>query len=101
MRKSPLKYPHIYGDSIFGDIKPLRDSSRDVLRPHTFSYRVSGSTRDGKLNMQEAEVIVSLIAAALEQPEYQFNEFGDRTSFGVVSLVGEEQALASAKRLSL
>jgi very-short-patch-repair endonuclease len=87
--------------SYFGDIKPLRDSSRVVLRPHTVSYRVSGSTRDGKINAQEAEVIASLIAAALEQHEYQFNEFRDRTSFGVVSLVGEEQALEIDRLLHL
>jgi hypothetical protein len=76
-----------------GDIKPLRDASRIVLKPHTVAYRVQGSTRDGKVNHQEAEIVASLAAAALEQPEYQKNEFGDRTSFGVVSLVGEEQAL--------
>jgi len=76
-----------------GDIKPLRDASRVVLKPHTIAYRVQGSTRDGKVNRQEAEVTASLAVAALEQPEYQKNEFGDRTSFGVVSLVGEEQAL--------
>jgi very-short-patch-repair endonuclease len=79
--------------SYFGDIKPLRDSSRVALRPHTVAYRVSGSTKDGKVNRQEAEVIASLITAAIEQPEYQFNEFQDRCSFGVVSLVGEDQAL--------
>jgi very-short-patch-repair endonuclease len=76
-----------------GDIKPLRDASRIVLKPHTVAYRVEGSTRDGKVNRQEAEVVASLAAAALEQPEYQRNEFGERTTFGVVSLVGEEQAL--------
>jgi very-short-patch-repair endonuclease len=76
-----------------GDIKPLRDASRVTLRPHTVAYRVQGSSRDGKVNRQEAEVIASLAAAALEQPEYQKNEFGDWTSFGVVSLVGEDQAL--------
>jgi very-short-patch-repair endonuclease len=76
-----------------GDIKPLRDASRVLLKPHVLTYRVSGSTRDGKVNRGEAEIITSLIAAALEQPEYQKNEFGERTSFGVVSLVGEDQAI--------
>ena len=52
-----------------------------------------GSTRDGKVNRQEAKVVASLIAAALEQAEYQTNEFGWPSSIGVVSLVGEEQAL--------
>src|SRR5437588_9617990 len=62
-------------------------------KPHVLAYHVPGSTRDGKVNHQEADVIASLIAAALEQTEYQTNEFGRPYSFGVVSLVGEEQAL--------
>ena len=76
-----------------GDIKTLRDASHVRLRPHVIAFHVPGSTRDGKVNHQEAKVIAALIAAALEQPEYQTNEFGRPSSFGVVSLVGEEQAL--------
>jgi len=76
-----------------GDIKTLRDASHVQLRPHVLAYPVIGSTRDGKINRQEAKVVASLIAAALEQPEYQTNEFGWPSSIGVVSLVGEEQAL--------
>jgi very-short-patch-repair endonuclease len=76
-----------------GDIKTLRDASHVRLRPHVLAYPVTGSTRDGKVNHREAKVIASLIAATLEQAEYQTNEFGRSSSFGVVSLVGEEQAL--------
>jgi very-short-patch-repair endonuclease len=76
-----------------GDIKTLRDTSRVRLRPHVLAFHVPGSTRDGKVNRQEAKVIAALIAAALEQDEYETNEFGRTSSFGVVSLVGEEQAL--------
>jgi very-short-patch-repair endonuclease len=76
-----------------GRIKPLRDASRVRLRPHTVSYRVAGSSRDGKVNRQEAITVASLIAAALEQPEYQENEAGNPVSFGVVSLLGDEQAV--------
>ena len=76
-----------------GDIKPLRDASGVRLRPHVLAYQVEGSTREGKVNHEEAKVIASLIVAALEQKEYQTNEFGRPSSFGVVSLVGEEQAL--------
>jgi very-short-patch-repair endonuclease len=76
-----------------GDIKTLRDTSHVRLKPHVLAYPVMGSTRDGKVNRQEAKVVVSLIAAALEQAEYQTNEFGWPSSIGVVSLVGEEQAL--------
>jgi very-short-patch-repair endonuclease len=74
-------------------IKPLRDASRVQVRPHTVGYRVSGSSRDGKINRQEALGVASLLKAAMEQPEYQKNEAGQPTSFGVVSLVGDEQAL--------
>lgn len=76
-----------------GDIKTLRDASHVQLRPHVLAYPVIGSTRDGKINRQEAKVVASLITAALEQAEYQTNEYGWPASIGVVSLVGEEQAL--------
>ena len=76
-----------------GDVKPLRDASGVRLRPHVLAYQVAGSKREGKVNHEEAEVVASLITAALEQTEYQTNEFGRPSSFGVVSLVGEEQAL--------
>jgi very-short-patch-repair endonuclease len=74
-------------------IKPLRDASRVRLRPHTIAYHVSGSSRDGKINRQEALATASLLAAAIEQPEYKKNDAGQPTSFGVVSLVGDEQAI--------
>ncbi len=74
-------------------IKPLRDASRVQLQPHTIAYRVEGSSRDGKVNRQEALGVASLLAAALERPEYAKNDAGQPTSFGVVSLVGDEQAL--------
>lgn len=76
-----------------GRIKPLRDASRVHLRPHTIAHHVSGSSRDGKVNRQEAVAVASLLAAAIEQPEYQKNDAGQPTSFGVVSLVGDEQAI--------
>jgi len=76
-----------------GRIKPLRDASRVHLRPHTIAHRVSGSSRDGKINRQEALTVASLLAAAMEQPEYKKNDAGQPLSFGVVSLVGDEQAV--------
>jgi very-short-patch-repair endonuclease len=76
-----------------GRIKPLRDASRVHLRPHTIAHRVSGSSRDGKINRQEALTIASLVAAAMEQPEYKKNDGGLPLSIGVVSLVGDEQAI--------
>jgi very-short-patch-repair endonuclease len=76
-----------------GRIKPLRDASRVHLRPHTIAHRVPGSRRDGKINRQEALTVASLVAAAIEQPEYKKNDSGQPLSFGVVSLVGDEQAI--------
>jgi very-short-patch-repair endonuclease len=76
-----------------GRIKPLRDASRVRLLPHTIAHRVSGSSRDGKINRQEAQAVASLVAAAMEQPEYKKNDAGQPLSFGVVSLVGDEQAI--------
>jgi very-short-patch-repair endonuclease len=76
-----------------GRIKPLRDASRVQLRPPTIAHRVSGSSRDGKINRQEALTVASLLAAAMEQPEYKKNDAGQPLSFGVVSLVGDEQAI--------
>jgi very-short-patch-repair endonuclease len=76
-----------------GRIKPLRDASRVQLRPHTIAHRVAGSSRDGKLNRQEALTVASLLAAAMEQSEYKKNDAGQPLSFGVVSLVGDEQAI--------
>lgn len=76
-----------------GRIKPLRDASRVHLRPHTIAYHVDGGSRDGKVNRPEALAVASLLAAAIEQPECKKNDAGQPTSFGVVSLVGDEQAL--------
>src|SRR5207245_2224697 len=74
-------------------IKPLRDTSRVRLLPHTVALRVPGSSRDGKINRQEALTVASLVAAAIEEPEYKKNGAGQPLSFGVVSLVGDEQAI--------
>ena len=76
-----------------GRIKPLRDASRVHLRPHTIAHRVVGSSRDGKINRQEALTIASLLAASMEQAEYKKNDAGQPMSFGVVSLVGDEQTI--------
>src|SRR5258708_23107153 len=75
-------------------IKPLRDASRVRLRPHTIAYRVSASIRDGKINRQEALATASLLVSAIEQPDYKKNDAGQPTSFGVVSLAGDDQAIA-------
>lgn len=68
-----------------GDIKPLRESASTPIKPALVAHRVEG-IKVGKKNAAEAESIAALIVAAIEQPEYSGK------SFGVISLVGNEQA---------
>ncbi len=74
-------------------IKPLRESASSSLKPALIPHRVKGGSKDGKINADEAEEIASLILACLEQPEYQTNDQGEPTTFGVISLLGDEQAV--------
>lgn len=69
-------------------IKPLRDASDSNLLPAVVNYRVQDGQRMGtaKTNPKEAQAIAALIAACIEQEEYK-----DKT-FGVISLLGNEQA---------
>lgn len=69
-------------------IKPLRDASNSNLLPAVVNYRVQDGQRMGtaKTNPKEAQAIAALIAACIEQEEYK-----DKT-FGVISLLGNEQA---------
>jgi hypothetical protein len=68
-------------------IKPLRDASSSNLQPAVINYKVSG-LRDSskKINLEEAKCIASLIAACIERDEYK------DSTFGVISLLGTEQA---------
>ena len=70
-----------------GRIKPLRDESTAPITPFVIPYRVEAHSRDGKVNHQEAEVVASLVVAIVESAEYQGQ------SIGVISLVGDDQAL--------
>ena len=77
-----------------GEIKPLREASSVPLNPHVVHYRVeAGHERGDNVNVVEAETIASLICAAIEQPEFAKNDDNKPTTFGVVSLVGDKQAL--------
>lgn len=75
-------------------IKPLRDSSSNLL-PAMVPYRVKKGKKDGKskTNRGEARTISALIKACMEQEEYK-----DKT-FGVISLLGTEQAKLIYQRL--
>src|SRR6266851_4404642 len=70
-----------------GKIRPLRDPSKATLKPHVISHRVENGRAANETNPAEAMAIASLIRAAIEQPEYK------NKSIGVVSLVGDDQAL--------
>lgn len=67
-------------------IKPLRESSSSILKPAVINYKVAG-LRDEKrkINIIEAKTIVALIKSCLEHEEYS------ESSFGVISLLGDEQ----------
>ena len=66
-------------------IKPLRDPGSSNLMPPIVTHRVESGIRLGKQNAQEAEAIVFLLLACLEQPEYE------NKTFGIISLLGDEQ----------
>ena len=72
--------------SYAGKIRALREQEPDALTPSVVEHRVASDPADGKKNEREARTVASLIAAANEQPEY------DGMTFGVISMVGEEQA---------
>lgn len=67
-------------------IKALRDASSSNLLPAVVNFRVADGQRIGKSNPKEAQAIVALLRACLEQPEYSGK------SFGIISLLGDEQA---------
>lgn len=69
-----------------GEIQPLRDDSKTSLRPSVRLHRVQGGHYSRKVNVEEAQEIASLLLACSLQPEYKGK------TFGVVSLVGQEQA---------
>lgn len=76
------------GLSYHGKIKALRDADAGGLMPALVPFRVESGMRSGKakVNRQEAKAAVAIIRACLEQPEYE------NKTFGVLSLLGEEQA---------
>lgn len=70
-----------------GRLKALREATSAKVMPAVVEHRVAGAGAEKKVNRAEAVEIASLVAAAIELPEYK-----DAT-FGVISLVGDDQAL--------
>lgn len=67
-------------------IIPLREAGSAPIQPGIIAYRVQGE-RNGKAktNLCEAETIVALMMACMEQKEYE----GE--TFGAISLLGQDQ----------
>ncbi|HEY3082744.1 MAG TPA: AAA domain-containing protein [Chloroflexota bacterium] len=74
-------------------LQPLRDASNVPVTPHVIAHRVDGVCGGNNVNTEETLTVAALIKAAIEQPEYERNDEGQPTSFGVVSLLGEAQAI--------
>jgi very-short-patch-repair endonuclease len=75
-------------------IRPLREPFSSPVRPALIPHRVQGfRSEGGKTNEVEAEEVASLVVACLTDADYAHNDFGDPTTFGVISLLGDEQAL--------
>ena len=73
-----------------GKIRALRDATGVNVKPAVVPYRVSGGYKlPNKTNPVEAEHIVSLICACIENEEY------DGKTIGVISLLGQEKDQAN------
>ena len=81
-------------------IQSLREPHSSPIKPALVSHRVYGLRHgNSKVNEKEAEEIASLVIACLGDPAYEVNEFGWPTTFGVISLLGIEQALRIEEEL--
>ncbi len=69
-----------------GKIRPLRESNSTDIKPACVGCRVSGY-REGKTNQAEARRIIDTIKAMILHPRYA------RKTIGVISMLGQEQAL--------
>ena len=67
------------------EIQPLRESD-SVLKPLVSCFVEGQREGSKKVNLQEAEMITSLLAACMQQPEYEGK------TFGAITLLGDEQA---------
>ena len=74
-------------------IRALREPYSSNVDSAVVPQRVNGFRESQtKTNKVEAEEVASLIAACLEDPSYIENDLGEPTTFGVISLLGDEQA---------
>ncbi len=80
-------------------IRPLREPLSAMVRPALVAHRVNGLRDGANTNSIEAEEIASLLIACLRDPDYAQNRFGRPMSFGVISLLGIDQALLIEQNL--
>jgi very-short-patch-repair endonuclease len=81
-------------------IRPLREPFSATVRPALVAHQVNGFREDrGKTNQVEAEEIASLVIACLNDSAYAVNDLGQPTSFGIISLLGDEQGLRIESQL--
>ena len=73
--------------SYSGEIRPLREAASAKVRPSTISHRVQNGSVQGKVNRAEVDEVTALILAADENTAYE------NLTFGVISMVGIEQAI--------
>lgn len=76
-------------------ILPLREESSAKVFPAVVPYRVVDGERvpGHKTNEREAETLVSLVRACMDQPEYE------GLTFGVISMLGDEQVKLLQQKL--
>lgn len=78
-----------------GEIIPLRESVGVPTRPFVVPYRVAGATYANYTNEAEAQTLVALMKACMEQPEYA------GLTFGAINLVGDDEGPQTRRVLSL
>ncbi|MGE3175122.1 MAG: AAA domain-containing protein [Planctomycetota bacterium] len=70
-----------------GEIRPLREATSARVTPALVARRVEDGQEDRGINEREAQEIVALVAAMCRLEEYE------DCSFGVISMIGTDQAL--------
>ncbi len=71
----------------YGDIRPLREAASSPFEKHLIAHRIQGASSNDKKNKKEAIEVASIISAMTESNEYS------KSSIGVISMVGTEQAI--------
>jgi very-short-patch-repair endonuclease len=71
---------------------PLRDPQSLPIGEPLIPYQVRDGCKNEKVNEVEAQKIASLLLTCLKDPNYDVNDLGHPTTYGVISLGGADQA---------